>query len=118
MITKDFKYIKCRKNTCNVTYGGMYKATQGFAQANSNECSQIGFNCFKWHTINTNKNRAMMTIGAGGADSCSEADHGIGIKRGIDIINSTHHKWSMRMDFGDETNGSSTGNYSLNLWLR
>ena len=115
---KDFKYIKCRKNTCNARYGGMYKATQGFAQANSNECSQIGFNCFKWHTINTNRNRAMMTIGAGGADRCSEADHGIGIKRGIDFINSTHHKWSMRMDFGDKTNGSSTGNYSLNLWLR
>ena len=54
-----------------------------------------------------------MTIGAGGADRCSEADHGIGIKRGV--IDS---KWSMRMDFGDKANGSSTGNYSLNLWLR
>ena len=110
---KDFKYIKCRKNTCNVTYGGMYKVTQGFAQANSNECSQIGFNYFKWHAINTNKNRAMMTIGAGGADRCLEADHGIGIKRGL-----IDGKWSMRMDFGDKANGSSTGNYSLNLWLR
>ena len=66
--------------------------------------------CFKGHSSNTNKNRAMMTIGAGGADRCSEADHGIGIKRGV-----IDGKWSMRMDFGDKANGSSTGNYSLNL---
>ena len=111
---KHFNYIKCKKNTCAVTYGGMYKATQGFAQANSNECSQIGFDCFKGHTSNTNKNSAMMMIGAGGADRCSEADHGIGIKRGF--ITSTRYEW--HMDFGDKANGSPTGNYSLNLWLR
>ena len=39
-----FNYIRCM-SSCNVSYGGMYTATKGFAQALNNECSQIGFRC-------------------------------------------------------------------------
>ena len=110
---KYFKY-KC-KSICYVTYGGMYNDTKGLGQANSNECSQIGFYCFKYlYTTNFDSNMAMMMIGAGGADICSEADHGIGIKRGI--LGAQYYKWEM--DFGDIANEWPTTGYSLNLWVR
>ena len=113
---KDFKYIKCTKSACKVTYGGMYKATQGFAQANSSECSQIGFLCYNkyYNAHQIDPNMAIMMIGAGEADRCSEADHGIGIKRGITPSN--YYTW--HMDFGDKANRWPTRKYSLNLWLR
>lgn len=107
----DFNYIHC-KSSCSVRYGGMYTATKGFAQANNNECSQIGFRCRK--TRAHPNSWAVMMIGAGGGDECSEVDKGIGIRR-LKPANG-NVKW--RMDFGDKAKGSPTKVYSLNLWVR
>ena len=62
---------------CTVQYGGQYKSTDGFQQA---ECSgdiqkanNIGFWC-DW----SNGDGSVMMIGGGGS-ACRRADHGIGI---------------------------------------
>jgi len=60
---------------CTVQYGGQYKSTDGFQQAECNGDIQsadgIGFWC-DWYG-----DGSVMTIGGGG--NCSRADHGIGI---------------------------------------
>ena len=62
--------------SCTVQYGGQYKSTDGFQQAecsgNIQSANKIGFWC-DWHG-----DGSVMMIG-GGAGDCSRADHGIGI---------------------------------------
>ena len=105
------------ESSCNVTYGGQYRATDGFVQANNNGCSpanlqtgnKIGFWCkYKDPAAGYSRyNWAVMMIGAGGG-GCSGADHGIGIGTPTKIL-----------DFGNTADESSISyRYSLNLWVR
>ena len=104
--------------SCTVQYGGQYKSTDGFQQA---ECSggiqsnnKIGFWC-DWST----GDGSVMMIGGGGS-GCARADHRIGITETgsssfVDLGTS-----ETEYDFGYDAN---TGNapsqsYSLNLWIR
>ena len=102
--------------SCTVQYGGQYKSTDGFQQA---ECSgdiqsanNIGFWC-DWST----GDGSVMMIGGGGS-SCSRADHGIGITESdaasfVRSIGDEH-------DFGYDANTGKdpSQSYSLNLWIR
>ena len=119
---------QCR-SSCNVTYGGQYRETDGFEQADKNgSCSpvnlqtgnKIGFWCnhskrvtffskvFNW----TGNYYAVMMIGAGG-DGCSRVDHGIGIMR-----KSSFHAGDRKgKDFSNAADVSPTKDYSLNLWV-
>ena len=104
-------------SSCNVTYGGQYRATDGFVQASENGCSpanlqtsnKIGFWCIRKH--HEHFNWAVMMIGARG-DGCSEADHGIGIGR---YVSENEFR---KEDFGNKADESPTKDYSLNLWVR
>lgn len=110
-------------SSCNVTYGGQYRETDGFEQANKNGCSppylqtgnKIGFLCkyVPSDSASEHFNWAVMMIGAGG-DGCSGADHGIGI--GIGRRGTGDDKTVK--DFGNQAEGSPTTDYSLNLWVR
>ena len=63
--------------SCRVQYGGQYKTTDGFQQAecssNIQSSNKIGFWC-DWDT----GDGSVMMIGGGG-NNCERADHGIGI---------------------------------------
>ena len=63
--------------SCTVQYGGQYKTTHGFGQAecssNIQSSNKIGFWC-DWD----GGDGSVMMIGGGGND-CNRADHGIGI---------------------------------------
>ena len=64
--------------SCTVQYGGQYKSTDGFQQADCSgsiqSADKIGFWC-DW----SGGDGAVMMIGGGGGRSCARADHGIGI---------------------------------------
>ena len=104
--------------SCTVKYGGQYKTTDGFQQA---ECSsdiqssnKIGFWC-DWR----GGDGSVMMIGGGGS-GCNRADHGIGITETdaasfVDIGSS-----QTEYDFGYNafTGSSPSKSYSLNLWIR
>ena len=110
-------------SSCNVTYGGQYRATEGFVQANKNGCSpvnlqtgnKIGFWCKYIDSAagHSHCNWAVMMIGAGGGE-CSGADHGIGIGAYTKI---NQKKETKKLDFGNTADGSLKS-YSLNLWVR
>ena len=96
--------------SCTVQYGGQYKTTDGFQQA---ECSsdiqssnKIGFWCH-WDL----GDGSVMMIGGGGKN-CARADHGIGITE-ADLAS---FKYDGERDFGFDMAG--TKSYSLNLWIR
>ena len=100
--------------SCIVEYGGQYKSTDGFQQA---ECSgkigsanEIGFWC-DWD----NYNSIMMIGGAG--NGCPYADHGIGI---AESESASFVDFGAEYDFGDKAvnQPSSSQSYSLNLWIR
>ena len=99
---------------CTVQYGGQYATTGGFKQAtctgNIQGANAIGFWC-DWDT----GDGAVMMIGGGG-NTCSRADHGIGITEAnaasFDKAGTQEH------DFGDEANSAQDKTYSLNLWIR
>ena len=105
--------------SCTVQYGGQYKSTDGFQQA---ECSgdiqsanKIGFWC-DW----SDGDGSVMMIGGGGSGSCSRADHGIGITEtdaGSFIFLVTS---GTEYDFGYDAERKTTPSqsYSLNLWIR
>ena len=94
--------------SCTVQYGGQYKTTDGFQQA---ECSsdiqssnKIGFWC-DWD----GGDGSVMMIGGGGS-GCDRADHGIGITE----ANDASFGYANENDFGYIAEAS----YSLNLWIR
>ena len=94
--------------SCTVQYGGQYKTTDGFQQA---ECSsdiqssnKIGFWC-DWD----GGDGSVMMIGGGGS-GCNRADHGIGITE----ANEASFVHGNENDFGYIAEAS----YSLNLWIR
>ena len=106
--------------SCTVQYGGQYKTTDGFQQA---ECSsdiqrsnKIGFWC-DWSA-----DGSVMMIGGGGS-SCSRADHGIGITEKDSPSFAARGSGHAEYDFGyNPSNGGdnsySSQSYSLNLWIR
>ena len=100
--------------SCTVQYGGQYKSTDGFQQA---ECSgkiqranKIGFWCDSYG------DGSLMMIGGGGS-ACSHADHGIGITETDDASLGTGQRV---YDFGYDANtyNAPSQSYSLNLWIR
>ncbi|KAL9962317.1 hypothetical protein ACROYT_G031407 [Oculina patagonica] len=68
--------------SCSVQYGGQYKSTDGFQQAecsgNIQSANKIGFWCDSLTPSTSSGDGSVMMIGGGGSD-CSRADHGIGI---------------------------------------
>ncbi|KAL9962529.1 hypothetical protein ACROYT_G031637 [Oculina patagonica] len=104
--------------SCTVQYGGQYKSTDGFQQA---ECSaknqsanKIGFWC------DVGWDGSVMMIGGGG-NACSRGDHGIGITE-ADAASFVlvGEDYESKYDFGySATKGHSPSqSYSLNLWIR
>jgi len=102
--------------SCTVQYGGRYKSTDGFQQAECNgsiqSANNIGFWC-DWQY-----DGSVMMIGGGGGTACQRADHGIGITESnaasFVLDDYTEH------DFGYDGNRGSapSQSYSLNLWIR
>ena len=119
----DFRYGKVWASnqclgSCTVQYGGQYKSTDGFQQA---ECggdiqsaNKIGFWC-DWST----GDGAVMMIGGGGS-SCARADHGIGITESDHASLVEKDSDETEYDFGyyAESNKAPSQSYSLNIWIR
>ena len=107
---------RCLGN-CTVQYGGQYKTTDGFQQA---ECSsiiqssnEIGFWC-DW----SSGDGSVMMIGGGGS-SCSRADHGIGITEQDAASFVEKSSSETEYDFGNNAERAQRSrSYSLNLWIR
>ena len=104
--------------SCTVQYGGQYKSTDGFQQADCSgsiqSADKIGFWC-DWDA----GDGAVMMIGGGGS-KCARADHGIGISETnaasfVEVGGS-----ETEYDFGYDgiTNRAPSQSYSLNLWIR
>ena len=102
---------------CTVQYGGQYKSTDGFEQA---ECSgdiqsanNIGFWCH-W-----SGDGSVMMIGGGGRD-CNRADHGIGIREtnaaSFFVMGGNQSEYDFGYD--GKTRSVPSQAYSLNLWIR
>ena len=109
------------KRSCTVQYGGQYKTTDGFQQAecsvgNIQSSNKIGFWCGYGFGTPVYVFRSIMMIGGGGS-GCARADHGIGITA-MDKSSRTKYKY----DFGNTANPSykptPSRSYSLNLWIR
>ena len=104
--------------SCTVLYGGQYKTTDGFQQAecssNIQSSNKIGFWC-DWDA----GDGSVMMIGGGGKD-CSRADHGIGITEQHDASFVEAGGSETEYDFGYDANRGTapTQSYSLNLWIR
>ena len=99
--------------SCTVQYGGQYKSTDGFQQAecsgNIQSANNIGFWC-DW-----SGDGSVMMIGGGGS-ACAGADHGIG--RTEEDEGSVQSSGADELDFGDEKTKALSQSYSLNLWIR
>ena len=107
--------------SCTVQFGGQYKTTDGFQQA---ECSsniqsrnKIGFWC-DWG----GGDGSVMMIGGGG-NNCNRADHGIGITETDSASFAAQGSGQPEYDFGYNPaqggdNSFSSQSYSLNLWIR
>ena len=107
--------------SCTVQYGGQYKTTDGFQQAecssNIQSSNKIGFWC------HYGGDGSVMMIGGGGRD-CNRADHGIGITEKDRASFVEKNSDETEYDFGClplEGSGSqsqTSQSYSLNLWIR
>ena len=104
--------------SCTVQYGGQYKSTDGFQQA---ECggdiqsaNKIGFWC-DWST----GDGAVMMIGGGGS-SCARADHGIGITEtgAASFVEDGGSETEYDFGYDAQSNTPPNQSYSLNLWIR
>ena len=104
--------------SCDVQYGGQYKSTDGFQQA---ECdgeiqsrNKIGF----WCDYGAGDGAVLM-IGGGGAN-CSRADHGIGVTEANQAsFDHYAHQDGTEYDFGNSsrTYHPPSSSYSLNIWV-
>ena len=104
--------------SCSVQYGGQYKTTDGFQQA---ECSsniqssdKIGFWC-DWD----GGDGSVMMIGGGGS-SCNRADHGIGVTEqdAASFVEKDSSETEYDFGYGANAGNPPTQSYSLNLWIR
>ena len=107
---------RCLGN-CTVQYGGQYKTTDGFQQAecssNIQSSNKIGFWC-DW----SSGDGAVMMIGGGGS-SCSRADHGIGTTEQDAASFVEKSSSETEYDFGNNAGPTQPSrSYSLNLWIR
>ena len=111
---------RCLGN-CTVQYGGQYKTTDGFQQAecssNIQSSNKIGFWCH-WGS----GDGSVMMIGGGG-NNCDRADHGIGITETDWASFAAQGSGQPEYDFGYNPaeggdNSFSSQSYSLNLWIR
>ena len=104
--------------SCTVQYGGQYKTTDGFQQAecssNIQSSNKIGFWC-DWD----GGDGSVMMIGGGGR-GCNRADHGIGITEANEASFVELSNNPTEYDFGYDANtgNAPTRSYSLNLWIR
>ena len=104
--------------SCTVQYGGQYKTTDGFQQAecssNIQSSNKIGFWC-DWG----NGDGSVMMIGGGGKD-CNRADHGIGITEtgAASFVERGTSETDYDFGFDASTGNAPTQSYSLNLWIR
>ena len=105
--------------SCTVQYGGQYKSTDGFKQAECNGSIQSANNIGFWCDWEAGDGSVMM-IGGGGS-SCSRADHGIGITEAdnasfVELMGGSETEY----DFGyaASTAYAPSQSYSLNLWIR
>ena len=104
--------------SCTVQYGGQYKTTDGFQQAecssNIQRSNEIGFWC-DWDS----GDGSVMMIGGGGKD-CNRADHGIGITETDAASFVVFGTSETEYDFGYDANArdAPSQSYSLNLWIR
>ena len=107
--------------SCDVQYGGQYKSTDGFEEAECDggiQCRiKIGFWC------DYKNDGAVLMIGGGGGE-CNRADHGIGITEADEasFAHDAHgdvNKGETEYDFGkDAYEHNFTSSFSLNLWVR
>ncbi|XP_022809236.1 uncharacterized protein LOC111346197 [Stylophora pistillata] len=104
--------------SCTVQYGGQYKSTDGFQQAecsgNIQSADKIGFWC-DWD----DGDGSVMMIGGGGR-SCARADHGIGITETDAASFVEKGGRASEYDFGSNAKKDTAQSqfYSLNLWIR
>ena len=102
---------------CPVQYGGQYKSTDGFQQAecvgNIQTANKIGFWC-DWQ----DGDGSVMMIGGGGS-GCYRADHGIGITE-TNAASFVEEDGQTEYDFGYNATRDTppSQSYSLNLWIR
>ena len=100
--------------SCTVQYGGQYKSTDGFQQAECSGSIQSSNNIGFWCDWNDGDGSVMM-IGGGGR-SCGRADHGIGITEANEA--SFQYSTYLEHDFGYNADYTQSQSYSLNLWIR
>ena len=104
--------------SCTVQYGGQYRSTEGFQQAecsgNIQSANKIGFWC-DWDS----GDGSVMMIGGGGS-ACGRADHGIGITETGAASFVDYGTSETEYDFGYDANTGSlpSQSYSVNLWIR
>ena len=109
------------QGSCTVQYGGQYKSTDGFQQAecsgNIQSANNIGFWCDSGVT-GGGDGSVMMIGGAGKA--CQRADHGIGITEADAASFVIKDSTEIEFDFGYEAHSHNvpSQSYSLNLWIR
>ena len=100
--------------SCTVQYGGQYKSTDGFQQAecsgNIQSANNIGFWCDGFG------DGSVLRIGGAGGSFCGAiADHGIGITASGSFVGGP-----TEYDFGYSARRAAapSQSYSLNLWIR
>lgn len=103
--------------TCDASFGGAYASTAGFSQADCAE-ADIGENgTISFFADWANGDGAVIMIGGGG-DSCSRADHGIGVTEEPEARFGGDCEECSRSDFGDDGTDTANPGYALNLWVR
>ena len=109
--------------SCTVQYGGQYKSTDGFQQAecsgNIQNANKIGFWCDSHSKIGYGDGSVMM-IGGGGSTACGRADHGIGITEtnAASFVESGGSATEYDFGYNAQTGNAPSQSYSLNLWIR
>ena len=104
--------------SCTVQYGGQYKSTDGFQQAecsgNIQSANNIGFWC-DWDQ----GDGSVMMIGRGGS-ACERADHGIGITEtnAASFVEAGASETEYDFGYHSLTYKAQSRSYSLNLWIR
>ncbi len=109
--------------SCTVQYGGQYKSTDGFQQAefsgNLQSANKVGFWCDSLASSTSSGDGSVMMIGGEGS-ACERADHGIGITEtgSASFVDLKSHE--IEYDFGYDGFNYTTPShsYSLNLWIR
>ena len=103
--------------SCTVQYGGQYKSTDGFQQAECSGDIQSGNKTAFW--CDWGGDGSVLMIGGGGS-SCVRADHGIGITETDAASFVDLGTTETEYDFGCDANtkNAPSQSYSLNLWIR